>query len=811
MSNENRDYPAWLDEELFGAIKDADSPAQSESSPDWTLDAPQETSAAPEESAPDWTLDAPQEASAAPEEDEPNWTLDAPQKENAPAESEAERIPQAPQDMSWELSSDAKEDLSWDKAAPAPEDGSAEAAAAAAAPPAAPKKKKQAPADKDGGDKPKAKKGEKGSAAASGKKKKPAAAPQKSQSAAAPKKSGAKKSAGKPAKSGRAARGVLIGLLGVLSLVLIACVAVVIFATIVTNSDTNMPNVCLGELNVGGMTHEETLQALEDAGWEAARGGSLKVSLPVDVSFELDYLRAGACQSAEEAAETAFRYGHSEDRFDNLMVYVRSLITPVDLSRDEFVIDRAYVYEAVDAAVKEFEQRTDGKEYTINEEASTIEFVKGVGQLSLDRDAICDRACEALLAGEHEIEWTEITGELRMPDFNALAEELAREPVNAYYDPALDEFFPEVKGASLDAEKAKELWEKADLLETISMPIVLIDADISEENLREVIFHDKLGDCMTYLWGSTANRISNVRLACSRFDGMVLQPGESFSYNDVVGERTEESGFKVAPVYSGTAHLDGIGGGICQVSSTLYNAVQYANLEVNERVCHTMLVGYLAPGLDATVDWPDTNFVFTNNREYPIKLKAWVDDNGRSVTIEIWGTNVDGSWVDIIHGSYSAYDETYREKYGLNVEVGTGAWNYRRVNYPDGTHVDGPKVYSYYHTPEEDIRWPAIPGEDDDYDEVDYGGGGSGGNDGGGSGGDVGGGDSGGGDVGGGESGGGDVGGGESGGGDVGGGESGGGDVGGGESGGGDVGGGESGGGDVGGGESGGEEPGGEG
>ena len=70
--------------------------------------------------------------------------------------------------------------------------------------------------------------------------------------------------------------------------------------------------------------------------------------------------------------------------------------------------------------------------------------------------------------------------------------------------------------------------------------------------------------------------------------------------------------------------------------------------------------------------------------------------------------------MDIIHGSYEAYDEEYREKSGLDVKVGYGAWNYRRITYPDGRVVETDKVYSYYHIPEDEIRWPAIPDDDDD-------------------------------------------------------------------------------------------------
>ena len=528
----------------------------------------------------------------------------------------------------------------------------------------------------------------------------------------------ANKKAAKRKKAGKAARGGLIALIIVVSLAIILCGGAVTGGYLITNSPTNLPNVYIGDVYVGGMTQEQTVKALEDAKWEEQNGGTLEVTLPEGVSFGVDYLTAGLVLKNEEAAALAYAYGHSDDWMENLITYAMDLLLPRDLSHAELTVDETYVAETVEKAVDEFDEVTKGEIYTVDQDRSKLVMVKGAGEITLDRKAITARVLDALLAGEKKLEWTEIqAGNITKPDFAAIAAEHTKEVANAYYDAEKDEIIPEVKGMEVDVTTAEAQWDAAEPLETIEIPIKLIDPEITAEELKEVLFRDKLGDCLTYLWGSTSNRISNIRTACSRFDGMVMQPGDSFSYNDVVGERTEESGFLPAPTYNGTAHEMGLGGGICQVSSTLYNAVQYANLEVNERVCHTMLVGYLDAGLDATVDWPSTNFVFTNNRSYPIRIKAWVDDSGRQLTIEIWGTDDDGAVVDIIHGSYPAYDEEYRENYGLDVQVGYGAWNYRRITYPDGSVVETDKVYSYYHIPEDEIRWPAIPEDDEEEDE----------------------------------------------------------------------------------------------
>lgn len=644
MSEEKRDYPEWLDRELFSDL-DGSAP---------------ETDAAP----------APDQGVTAPKEEAPDAGRKRDAEETAPAAEKPVKKKKGPAAEEEQTATEEKR---------------------------AKKKKKAAAEDRAVSDAP-VKKKKKGAAEAT-----------------AEEKAEANKKAAKRKKAGKAARRGLIALIVIVALAIILCGGAVVGGYLITNSPTNLPNVYIGEVYVGGMTQEQTVKALEDAKWEEKAGGTLTVTLPEGVSFDLDYLTAGLVLKNEDAAAQAYAYGHSDDWMQNLITYIGDLLSPKDLSHAELTVDEKYIADKVNKAVDEFDEVTKGEIYTVDQDRSMLVMVKGAGQITLDRKAIAARVREALLAGEKKLNWTEIqTGEIVKPDFAAIAAEHTKEVANAYYDPEKDEIIPEVKGMEVDVAKAEAQWEAAAVMETIEIPIKMIDPEITAEKLKEVMFHDKLGDCMTYLWGSTANRISNIRLACSRFNDMVMQPGDSFSYNEVVGERTAEAGFLPAPTYNGTAHEMGLGGGICQVSSTLYNAVQYANLKVNERVCHTMLVGYLDAGLDATVDWPSTNFVFTNDRSYPIKLKAWVDDSGRQLTIEIWGTDEDGAVVDIIHGSYAAYDEEYREKYDLDVQVGYGAWNYRRITYPDGRVVETDKVYSYYHIPEDEIRWPAIPDDDDD-------------------------------------------------------------------------------------------------
>ena len=130
-----------------------------------------------------------------------------------------------------------------------------------------------------------------------------------------------------------------------------------------------------------------------------------------------------------------------------------------------------------------------------------------------------------------------------------------------------------------------------------------------------------LGDFSTPLMGSP-DRVQNIRLSLEAITNSVVYPGEVFSFNEVVGERTMERGYRNAPIILGETVVPGVGGGICQSSTTLYNAVRQADLEIVERRIHSIAPSYIKHGLDATVAWPYTDFKFKNNTDAPVIIKA---------------------------------------------------------------------------------------------------------------------------------------------------------------------------------------------
>ncbi|REK58452.1 MAG: hypothetical protein C6W55_03305 [Thermobacillus sp.] len=132
-----------------------------------------------------------------------------------------------------------------------------------------------------------------------------------------------------------------------------------------------------------------------------------------------------------------------------------------------------------------------------------------------------------------------------------------------------------------------------------------------------------IGRYVTYYNPRNRNRSHNIELASAALDSTVVFPGETFSFNRTIGKRTVERGYRQAPVIVRGELSEGVGGGICQVSSTLFNAVDNAGLEIVERYAHSRHVAYVPPGRDATVSWYGPDFAFRNTLNQPVLIRAY--------------------------------------------------------------------------------------------------------------------------------------------------------------------------------------------
>lgn len=196
-------------------------------------------------------------------------------------------------------------------------------------------------------------------------------------------------------------------------------------------------------------------------------------------------------------------------------------------------------------------------------------------------------------------------------------------PVNAYIDDT---------GKIISEQAGRKLHRKAftDIFYTYfylkgparaEIPMLAIYPRVDRDLLAHIRVK-QIGQYVTYFNPNNATRSHNIELAAEAINNHVVFPGETFSFNRVVGKRTKEKGYMRAPVIVRGELSEDIGGGICQVSSTLFNAVDRAGVKVLERYSHSKKVPYVPPGRDATVSWYGPDFTFKNRYSYPLLIRA---------------------------------------------------------------------------------------------------------------------------------------------------------------------------------------------
>lgn len=195
----------------------------------------------------------------------------------------------------------------------------------------------------------------------------------------------------------------------------------------------------------------------------------------------------------------------------------------------------------------------------------------------------------------------------------------------------------EKQGTQVDIDQLIKIITKSNPkdLGVIQIPLEIINPEITKANLESQGVTGKISSYTTKYNPSEVNRTENLRLAIKAIDGTLLKPGDTFSFNDIVGERTARAGYKDAFIIVNSKFVQGLGGGICQVSSTLYNAVRQADLSVVERTSHSLPVTYVPSGFDATVAYGSLDFRFKNNTNNYILIRGSLA-NG-IVTFNLYG------------------------------------------------------------------------------------------------------------------------------------------------------------------------------
>ena len=418
------------------------------------------------------------------------------------------------------------------------------------------------------------------------------------------------------------------------------------------SSKPKIPNgILIAGIDVGGLTEEKAVHLLEASLSNQCENQDMIVTYG-GKSLKLTPEITQAHWDVESAVNTALKGINSE----------------VDVS---FVVNKKQVREKLTAFFDSFGgiyapsgYWLEGEMPDLDEEGGTCQTLvlnPGSGGLPIDLEEILERMLEAYKEDTFSVA-LEDAGEKKEPralNLEDISRQVSVEPVNPDLDRTTLEVIPGRSGYGFDLEEAAQKLDDAAPGESVRIEMCYVEPPLSEE---DVWFQDTLGYYKTE-YVDEENRNENLRLACSKLNGIILQPGETLSYNLTLGERTREAGYKPAPAYSGVELVNEIGGGICQVSSTLYLSSLFAELTIVERKNHGFPANYIPLGLDATVNWGTTDLKIRNDYELPVKILAEVSDG--YVKVRIMGVEQRDYYVKMEYrvDDHPSYAAAYKCRY----------------------------------------------------------------------------------------------------------------------------------------------------
>lgn len=300
--------------------------------------------------------------------------------------------------------------------------------------------------------------------------------------------------------------------------------------------------------------------------------------------------------------------------------------------------------------------------YRLNLEKGELSMTKGYTSRRVDREDALAQIRDALVLAVDRVSLVDLLVKDQppiAPDYNAIHAELFSEVAEPVYDKATGTVSDHVVGVDFHVDALKAAYENAAEGETFSVPLTVTQPKDTKESFEKKLFSEVLGTATSKV-GGTANRKTNVKLSAAACNGVILLPGEIFSYNNTTGSRSADKGYLPAPTYNNGASVDDVGGGICQTSSTIYYALLHTTLEVVERQNHSYATGYVPDGMDATVFYGSLDFRFQNNTNYPVKVvtESYDKSGSRYLKVTLVGTNEDGRYAKPTNKVYDVVEPT---------------------------------------------------------------------------------------------------------------------------------------------------------
>lgn len=422
---------------------------------------------------------------------------------------------------------------------------------------------------------------------------------------------------------------------------ILACTIILIILLILVSTlvailnlkNTNMMDgIKIKNIEVSNISQDEAKQLVETAmnkellaEIDLNYGEDYKVTLkPEQIEFNYDI---------ESAIEEAYLIGREGNIVENNYTIIFTSILGKDID-----ISYSYNGDLLNQFVEDINSKLPGvvvePNYYIEDNKLIVN--KGTDGLQVKKEDLKNQIIQAIVSrnalemqeGYEQVIEIPVENIKASPiDMKKIHAEVYSEPQDAYYELDPYKIYADVDGIDLaiSPEEAQNMVLAEDKTE-YTFDLKITEAEKTIDELGTEAFPYLISSFSTKYDASNKNRSTNLKIAAEKINGKVLMPGEEFSFNKVVGKRTVEEGYKDAKIYADGGVVDGLAGGICQISSTLYNSVLLANLQITERRNHSFTTSYVAAGKDATVVWGTTDFRFINSRSYPIKIEASVNN-----------------------------------------------------------------------------------------------------------------------------------------------------------------------------------------
>jgi len=412
-------------------------------------------------------------------------------------------------------------------------------------------------------------------------------------------------------------------------IIILALFMSTIFALLNINNNNIVSGVSISGIDVSGLSKEEAKAKIETI-YNEKKEKEISIKYQ-EYETTLNPTLLEVKYEVEKAIDEANSIGKSNNIFINNYNILFALIMKKDIN-----VNMTLNEEIAKQTIYDTNVNLPGvvieSSYAIEDDKLII--TKGKSGIHIDTESLLNKVKDRLNDINLNEDYIEIPVINKTPDeinIDKIHEQVYKQVQDAYYTKNPFTIYPEVEGVDFDVEAARAILgeEKEEYI----IQLIITKPKVTIGQIGSEAFPDRLSVFTTRYDAGDVSRTTNLKIDYKKINGKVLLAGETFSYNQALGPRTIAAGYRNGKIYSAGEVVDGIGGGICQISSTLYNSVLMANLEIVERRNHQFVTSYLPAGRDATVVYGAIDFKFKNTRQYPIRIVASAQNGIATVAI----------------------------------------------------------------------------------------------------------------------------------------------------------------------------------